>query len=69
DWRQILALVVGMGKDADKPTAEVLGRAVGKLSNIALKRFGEGVSTTVAAASGKKLPRPFAPAPTPVPDK
>ncbi|MEG0845034.1 MAG: Mbeg1-like protein [Raoultibacter sp.] len=52
DWRQILALVVGMGKDADKPTAEVLGRAVGKLSNIALKRFGEGISTTVAGRVG-----------------
>ncbi|MEG2863930.1 MAG: Mbeg1-like protein [Eggerthellaceae bacterium] len=54
DWRKILALVVDVARQADASTTEVLSKAMQSLSNIALKRFGESVSTTVVAVSSKK---------------
>ncbi|MEG0070302.1 MAG: Mbeg1-like protein [Raoultibacter sp.] len=58
DWRKILALVVDVAKQADASTTEVLSKAMQSLSNIALKRFGEGVVSTMATPRiGALLPK------------
>ncbi|MEG0027489.1 MAG: Mbeg1-like protein [Raoultibacter sp.] len=66
DWRKILALVVDVAKQADDSTTGILSKAVQSLSNIALKRFGEGVASTMASPHiGALLPRQLRPNPQP----